>query len=115
MARVVVEFVELPRFRDDVALFTVTEGEIERIKRNLARDPFLGQRIAAQPGLFEYEYRREIVTYLLELTANCQRIYLLTIEPKEQRSRRVRQDKAIEKWLGRIGKLIRIWVGWPRE
>ena len=105
MVKVVIEFVELPRFSLDVSHYVVTDREIVGIKRNLGTDPFLGVEVPRGPGMFEYKYRSEIVTYAI--SQDFQTIYLLTIRPAH--ISRGDLTARMEKWLERLSKLGAIW------
>ena len=105
MVKVVIEFIELPRFGLDVSHYVVTDREIAGIKRNLATDPFLGEEVPRGPRMFEYQYRSEIVTYAI--SRDFQTIYLLTIRPAH--IPRGDLTARMEKLLERLNKRGAIW------
>ena len=102
-----VKFAMLPRFQDDMAHWVITEREFNGIKRNLARDPLVGQAVKGMPGLLEYQYRSTIVTYAV--SPDFSEIYLLTARPTDvPLGTPANQYKKLAKVLIEAGK---IWAG----
>lgn len=102
----------VPVFDEDVALFSIEEGEVGRIVQQLSRDPLVGVPVTGEHGIRQWNFREYRILY--HPVENYQVIVLLQIRPKTASAPRVAKGVLValadlSKFLAKEG--LKKWLG----